>query len=82
MNEIERRFTEFAKGLASNKSSYKLWQEFEETTYQDPVVEKARQEIFTICDSDDSIGNDMWPLTEEAVSKINEVVAKLESKHS
>lgn len=82
MNEIKRNFIEFTKTLANNECSYELWQKFAVAHYAETEIESARIELVRICNDEDSIGNEIWPLSEEAINKIKQVLVQLEGNHS
>lgn len=82
MNELTSQFIAFTKALADNKCNYELWQKYAVAHYSDEELEAARIALVRICNDDDSIGNDIWPLTDEAIEKIKKLLVKLESNYS
>jgi hypothetical protein len=73
-------FMVFAEAVAKNESDYAAWQRFAVTHYAEERIEKARIEIVRICNDDDSIGNEIWPLTESAANQILDIVKSLGQK--
>ena len=80
MDDITIDFVEFAKAVARNEFNYGSWQRYAVTHYADEKIEEARREIVRICNDDDSIGSDLWPITDAAAIEILRVVDLLSSK--
>ncbi|MDJ0698666.1 MAG: hypothetical protein QNJ07_02315 [Woeseiaceae bacterium] len=77
MPHKSEEFIRFAQSVAANESDYAAWQQFAETSYEDEAIEEARLRIVDICTVDDSLGNPLWPLTEEASEEIRQVARTL-----
>ena len=76
------QYLDFAESLRLNGCDYGLWKKFQQRTYRNTRIEKARDKINSICDNDESIGNAKWPLTEKAISKIGIVINELKINDS
>jgi len=81
LSEIRTEFVAFAESLANNDCSFDSWKKYAQTHYIEDNLEKARIEIVRICSDDDSIGNELWPLTDAAIAEIRQVVSQLNSSN-
>jgi len=75
-------FLNFLKEIAANNNDYEKWKKYAQQHYHDEKIEHIRVRLVKICNDDDSIGNDKWPLTDEALKKVQELVGEFEKNTS
>jgi len=79
---IRTEFLNFLKVISSNNGDYEKWKKYAQQHYHDEIIENIRVRLVKICNGDDSLGNDKWPLTDKALKKIQELVDELEKNTS
>lgn len=68
--------------VASNNSNHDKWKEYAEHRYADEVLESIRIRLVDICDKDDSLGDNRWPLSDAAIENIKRLICELQNVSS
>lgn len=68
------QYLKFMRSLKNNDCSWDEWKNYQHRVYRNEKLEKTRSLVNSICEADESIGNPDWPLSNDAIARIEHVI--------